>query len=68
MSTYPNGHIPDPEPPDEEVQPVGAPFTKIFFSIPAGYWEMNNEQKDAWASEVATKIEQENRPKEETGN
>ena len=57
MSDYRNGHVPDPELPDEEVQPAHSPFRKIFFSIPERYWDMTDEQKDAWASEVATRIE-----------
>jgi hypothetical protein len=56
IGSDPSEHIADPELP-EEVQPAHVPFRKIFFSIPEGYWDMSNEQKDAWASEVATVLE-----------
>jgi hypothetical protein len=58
MGNQPDGRIPDSELSDEEVQHSHAPFRRTFFSIPEGYWDMTNEQKDAWASEVATTIEQ----------
>ena len=59
MTDRPTGNTSDPELPDDEVQPANVRSRKLFFSIPEGYWDMSDEEQDAFAEYVATRVEQE---------